>query len=587
LWASKAISYVKASKAANPNKPFFLYFAENAVHAPHNPRADFLAATKGKYDAGWDAIRQARYQKQISSGLIPANTTLPPHNPGIVTWSSLSSTQQKLYARQQEAYAAYVQTLDRSFGALYSYLQSSGQLDNTIIVFASDNGGSAEGGLQGNTINLLGTFTQGLNNLNLDVANEDLIGGPQTSPHYPVGWAEVSNTPFRGYKQQTVAGGRRVPLIVSWPGHIADNGSIRTQFTHVTDITPTLLDIAGIQQPATYKGIPTKPIEGTSFRYLLDSANPATAQEQHTQQYYELAGNRGYYLNDGSHAWYAVTQHTAGQPFKPSEWQLYDLNKDFSETNNLAPANPTVVAQLDSAFTTAGYAYQVFPLFQGSSAIATATQPSYLANRIQAKTFHTGDWAEQDDILPLISPFWNPYGSTAAGSVQTNGSYTINATVQYNTGNQGVIFAEGGEDQGLLLYIQNGQLTLENNAFGIITKLPSVPLTPGTLNISFNLTAASQTGDPSIITNGVINSGGLIAGGGTATLSVNGTPVANGVFSPWSVNLASGFGAPRDGFDVGLDRRSPVDWSLYKQYGTFPYTGTISQVTVTPAQAQP
>ena len=576
LWASKAISYIKSSKANNPNKPFFLYFADNAVHAPLNPDPDLLAAVhaQGQYSAGWDAIRQARYQKQISTGLIPANTVLPPLNPGVSSWSALTSTQQQLFTRYQEAYAAWVATLDRSFGQLYSYLEKSGQLNNTIIVFASDNGGSQEGGLNGTTISLETLFLAGNTNVAFDVTRENLIGGAQTSPHYPLGWATVSNTPFRGYKQQTVGGGRRVPLIVSWPGHIADNGNIRTQFTHVTDITPTLLDIAGIQQPTTYKGIATKPIEGTSFRYLLDGANPATAAEQHTQQYFELAGNRGYYLNDGTHAWYAVTEHTAGTAFTPSEWKLYDLNQDFSETNNLASANPAQVTTLDNAFTTAAWSHQVYPLFQGSSAISTSQQPTYLANRIKPITLSQGAWVDQSAILPLISPYWNPYGSTASGTVHTAGNYTINATVNYNAGNQGIIFAEGGDDLGLLLYIQNGKLYLENNAFGQVNTLAPITLTPGVQNIVLSFTGGAPTA-------------GTGSGNGLATLTVNGSSSVSGQFSTWLVSLPSDFGGPLDGFDVGLDRRAPVSWTLFNQYGNFPYTGTISQVTVTPGVSQP
>ncbi len=575
LWASKAISYIKSAKANNPNKPFFLYFADNAVHAPLNPDPDLLAQVhaKGQYSAGWDAIRQARYQKQLSTGLIPANTVLPPLNPGVSAWSALPSDKQQLFTRYEEAYAAWVSTLDRSFGQLYNYLQSSGQLNNTIIVFASDNGGSQEGGLNGTTIALETLFLAGNTNVAFDETRESQIGLPQTSPHYPLGWATVSNTPFRGYKQQTVGGGRRVPLIVSWPGHIADNGNIRTQFTHVTDITPTLLDIAGVQQPSTYNGVATKPIEGTSFRYLLDGANPATAQEQHTQQYFELAGNRGYYLNDGTHAWYAVTEHTAGTPFSASEWELYDLNQDFSETNNLASSNPTEVTALDTAFTNAAWAHQVYPLFQGSSAISTALQPAYLANRIQAKTLNQGDWLDQSAVLPLISPYWNPYGSATANTVHTAGNYTISATVNYAAGDQGIIFAEGADDLGLVLYIQNGNLHLLNNAFGVPTSLTPIPLTSGVQNISLSFTAGAPTAN-------------LGSGNGLATLTVNGA-TSSGQLSSWLVSLPSDFGGPLDGLDVGLDRRGPVSWTLFKQYGVFKYTNTISQLTITPGVSNP
>jgi arylsulfatase A-like enzyme len=565
LWTSKAIDYVKAAKKANPNKPFFLYLADNAVHAPLNPRADLLQKVKGKYAAGWDAIRAARFQKQKDLGLIPANTVLPPLNPGVVAWNTLSDSDKALYARYEEAYAAWVSTLDRNFGRLYSYLESSGQLNNTIIVFASDNGGSQEGGLQGTTISLQ-TLFGGATNKAFDETRFDLIGGEQTSPHYPLGWSTVSNTPFRGYKQNTTGGGRRVPLIVSWPGHITDKGAIRTQLAHVTDITPTLLELTGITHPDTFNGVPTKPLEGTSLAYLLNAAN-ANAAEQHTQQYYELAGNRGYY-KDG---WYIVTQHTPNTAFSDSEWQLYNLNDDFSETNNLAATNTAKVAELSVAFDTAAQRYQVYPMFQGSVSIVTAQQAPYLYNRIVPKTFANGDWAEQPDITPLLNPYWNPFGN--ANGIHTSGDYSIQATVHYAAGNQGIIFANGADDLGSILYIENGELAFENVGFGTWTKFPRVPLQPGILNIQFNLKAAAYN-----------PANGLNTGAGSGSLYVNGTLVSQGNLPVWSANTPSLLGEPLDGLDIGKDRRGPVSWDIFNKYGVFKYSGVIDQVTVTPVQ---
>lgn len=444
-------------------------------------------------------------------------------------------------------------------------MESTGQLNNTIIVFASDNGGSQEGGLQGTTI-ALQTLFGGPTNKAFDVSRFDKIGTEETSPHYPLGWATVSNTPFRGYKQNTVGGGRRVPLIVSWPSHITDKGAIRTQLTHVTDITPTLLEATGIAHPDTFNGVPLKPVEGTSFAYLFDAAN-ANAPEQHTQQYYEQAGNRGYY-KDG---WYAVTQHTAGTAFDNAEWQLYNLNDDFSETNNLAASNAGKVAELALAFDTAAQQYQVYPLFQGSASVITSAQAPYLANRIAAKTFANGDWAEQPDISPLLNPYWNPFGNPAG--IHTNGNYTIQATVQYATGNKGIIFADGADDLGSVLYIENGELAFENVAFGAWTQFPRVPVQPGTLNIQFSLQAAAYN-----------PANGLASGGGTGTLYVNGAQVAQGSLPNWSAAGASLFGSPLDGLDIGKDRRGPVSWAIFKKYGVFKYSGAISQVTVTPGQ---
>lgn len=567
LWTSKAIEYVKAAKTANPNKPFFLYLADNAVHAPLNPREDLLKKVRGQYAQGWDAVRAARFQKQKDLGLIPSNTVLPPLNPGVSSWSSLSDSDKQLYARYQEAYAAFVSTLDRNFGRLYSYLESSGQLDNTIIVFASDNGGSQEGGLQGTTI-ALKTLFGGPTDKAFDLTRFDKIGTEETSPHYPLGWATVSNTPFRGYKQNTVAGGRRVPLIVSWPGHITDKGAIRSQFAHVTDITPTLLEVAGIPHPDTFNGVPVKPLEGTSFAYLLNAAN-ANAAAHHTEQYYELAGNRGYY-KDG---WFAVTQHTTGTAFAETEWQLYNLNDDFSETNNLAASNPAKVTELSTAFTNAAWQNQVYPQFQGSVQLVTSYQAPYLASRIQAKTFANGGWAEQPDITPLINPYWNPFGSSTTGTVHTSGDFTIQATVNYATGNKGTVFAIGGDDLGSILYIENGQLAFENVAFGTWTKFPRVNLTPGNLNIEFKLQAAAYN-----------PANGLNSGGGQGSLYVNGALVASGTLPAWSANTASFLGESLDGLDIGKDRRAPVSWEVFKKYGAFKYTGSIDHVTVTPTQ---
>ena len=354
---------------------------------------------KGKYDAGWDVLREQRYQRQLASSIIPASTKLPPKNPGVRAWDELSAADKELFARYHETYAAFIYNLDQNFGKLYQYLEETGQLDNTIIIVASDNGGSGEGGVDG-TSNVSRHYSNLPEDKELDVSRFDLIGGPQTAPHYPRGWATVSNTPLKLYKATTYGGGRRNPLIVSWPAGFEDKGAIRSQFTHISDITPTLLEVTGIKHPETFNGKPTKPLEGTSFAYLFQNAN---APEQRTEQYYETAGNRGYY-KDG---WYILTEHQPGTPLSDSEWQLYNLKEDYSETNNLASQYPEKVQELAAAFDTAAFKYQVYPLIEniGQAALSPLLPPD-LKERIKPikpKTFYPGSTVLEPDILPLVS----------------------------------------------------------------------------------------------------------------------------------------------------------------------------------------
>ena len=534
-WADRALDLLKQTKATNPDKPFFLYFANNAVHSPLNVHPEDLAKYKGKYDAGWDVVRQQRYQRQLSSGIIPASTKLPPRNPGVKAWDDLSATDKQLFARYQEAYAAFVDNLDQNFGRLYQYLKETGQLENTIIIIASDNGGSGEGGLEG-TSDVARHYSSLPEDKDLDLSRLDLIGGPQTAPHYPNGWATVSNTPLRLYKFNTNGGGRRNPLIVSWPAGIQDKGALRTQFTHITDITPTLLEIVGIKHPDTFNGKAIKPLEGTSFAYLLNNAN---APEQRTEQYYENQGNRGYY-KDG---WYSLTEHQVGTPFSESEWQLYNLKEDYSETNNLANQYPDKVKELAAAFDKAAFKYQVYPLIE---APGHGVVPPFVTEKIGPKTFYPGSTVLEPDILPLVS----------------DRDYTIQANVQYQEGDRGVILAHGGQEIGYIFYIENGELAYEYNSYGRLIKFPRVKLQPGELNIELDFDATGNRQS-------------------SGTLLVNGQKVAAG-----ELGLTfSGF--PYEGLDIGKDARSPVSWDIYQKYGVFPYTDKIKQVTYTPGSPAP
>ena len=535
-WTDHAIAMIKDHQASDPERPFFLYVSHNSVHAPICSREKDRAKYCGRYDKGWNKIREERYQRQLKLGIIPAGTRLPEMNPGIKNWEELSEEDKKYFARHQENFAAYVDNLDQNFGRLYSFLEEIGQLDDTILIFTSDNGASPEGGLVGET-NTTVEVTPVPVDHEFDLTRTDLIGTAQTWSHYPLGWTTVSNTPFKRYKRYTYEGGRHVPFIISWPARIKEKGVIRPQFIHVTDLVPTLLEIIGIKHPKTYQGRRMKTLEGVSFAYLLDEAN-ANEPSQHTEQYYEIEGHRAYY-QDG---WVIVSEHTPGTPFDDSNWELYHLTEDFSESNNLAPKYPQKVKEMIKAFDQAAWKYQVYPLDdRGLERISVSMLP-----QVRPRTFYPGT---PTVIRTVMAPLYQ------------DRSYTISAKFNYRMGDEGVIYADGDQGGGYLLYVEGGKIFYEYNAYGPMIKLPGAPIEPGDLEVVFDFKATGKRK-------------------GTGTLSVNGKKVAEGEFypAPWGWH---------EGLDIGLDRRGPVSWQVYKKHGPFPYTGTIYSVSYLPGPLAP
>ena len=345
----RAISMIRSLRASDQVKPFFLYFAHHAVHGPIQAKAADVQASRGRYDAGWDHIRSERFRRQIDLGLFGTDTALPPSNAeagkDVPAWDSLTAEQQQRFARYMEVYAGAVAAVDASVGRILDTLRQYGDLENTIVVFTSDNGGTAEGGVDG-TRSYFSQFAHvaGLPaDWDRDVDRDlDLIGGPQTAVHYPRGWGQASNTPFRLYKSDTFAGGIRAPLLIHWPaGHLrsdADDG-FRRQYLHVTDLTPTLLALAGVQRAGERHGRPAADVDGVDQSPAVRSA---CAHTTHGDQYTETGGNRAY--QDGR--WKIVTNHRFGRPFDDTEWQLYDLGADPTETRDVAAEHPEVVAEL-------------------------------------------------------------------------------------------------------------------------------------------------------------------------------------------------------------------------------------------------
>ncbi|GGF22939.1 arylsulfatase [Flavobacterium limi] len=374
LITDKAISYIQKQQKAAPGKPFFLYYAPGAAHAPHQVATKWSDAYKGKFDEGWDVYREKVLANQKKLGVIPANAVLPERNPLIGEWKKLSPDQKKVYARFMEVYAGFLTYTDAEIGRVVNYLKETNQFDNTVIFVAiGDNGASKEGSLVG-TINQ-NLFAQGVSdekNLQDNLANIGEIGTPQgLNTNYPLGWAQATNAPFKNWKQDAQSeGGTRNPLIIHYPKGIKDKGGIRNQYSHVNDILPTTLDIAGIKAPEYIKGIKQDIIQGSS---LYTSLNDAKAESLHKIQYYYIFGNRAIY-KDG---WKAAAAHpdpftllkTAGKNgfpqasnFDNDVWELYNLNEDFNERNNLAKKYPEKLEELKKLFDEQAKENNVYPL---------------------------------------------------------------------------------------------------------------------------------------------------------------------------------------------------------------------------------
>lgn len=371
----KAISYIARQQKAAPGKPFFLYYAPAATHAPHQVPADWRDKYKGQFDDGWDAYRQKVFANQKKLGIIPANATLPARNPRIKAWNSLRPDEQKLYARFFEVYAAYLTYTDYQVGRVINYLKSINQLDNTLIyVVIGDNGASKEGTDEG----VVSAKQTPRGNKNLTRAeitkyNEEniaLIGTPESDANYPLGWAQATNTPFKFWKQDAHAeGGTRNPLIVFYPKKITDKGALRTQYGYVTDILPTTLEVTGVPFPESIKGIKQDTLQGTSLAYSFDNAKAAS---RHNEQYYYIFGSRAVYKDGWKAAVahhpdfidlneFADTRHEVKRDYDKEEWELYNLNEDFNEQNNLAKKYPEKLAELKQQFEEDAKRYHIYP----------------------------------------------------------------------------------------------------------------------------------------------------------------------------------------------------------------------------------
>lgn len=371
----KAISYIARQQKAAPGKPFFLYYAPAATHSPHQVPDDWRDRYKGQFDEGWDTYRQKVFANQKKLGIIPANATLPARNARVKAWNKLNPDEQRVYARFFEVYAAYLTYTDYQVSRVINYLRSINQLDNTLIyVVVGDNGASKEGTDEGVITRQLNPRTdKNLTRAQLAKYNEEhiaLIGTPQSDVNYPLGWAQATNTPFKAWKQDAhTEGGTRNPLIVYYPKQIKDKGGIRNQYGYITDIFATTLEVTGVPFPQAIKGVKQDTLQGTSLVYSFDNAK---APSRHNQQYYYIFGSRAFY-KDG---WKAAAAHhpdyidlnefadqkkPVTRDFDKDEWELYNLNEDFNEQQNLAKKNPEKLAELKRQFEEDAKKYNVYP----------------------------------------------------------------------------------------------------------------------------------------------------------------------------------------------------------------------------------
>ena len=443
-----ALENIFTQKNAFPDQPFFLYLAFGAQHAPHHAPKEYIDRYKGVFDEGWDAKRQKWFERQKELGIIPKDAQLTRRSEVVEAWDDLSDDQKKVYARLMESYAGMLEYTDEQIGRLTGYLKEIGEYDNTIIVLLSDNGASAEGGKDGRlnlfeSMNIFSsdyTVKEGLKKL-------DKIGSRETMNHYPTGWANAGNTPFQWYKTWTFEGGVRDPLIISWPKRITDKGSIRSQFHHVSDITPAVLELIGIEKPGHIKGVPQKDFTGTSLAYTID--NPDERSRKHVQ-YFEIFGNRAIY-KDG---WKAVVNHSVSESYEADKWELYHVDEDFSEKCDVSGQYPQKLKELQDEFLIEAAKNNVFPMIK----------KGVQASRGYPGEIMTGRIAVPERFMEFKGVF-RPYDLAESNKFNLDtASYGFIADIEReSTADEGVIFSTGDKFGGYVLYIKDNTLKFVYN----------------------------------------------------------------------------------------------------------------------------
>jgi arylsulfatase len=545
----QSIAWMRHQQAMTPDRPFFVYFAPGAVHAPHHAPKEWIDRWAGRFDQGWDVMRAETLARQIAAGIVPEGTDLAPRPDFIPAWDSLSDDEKRLFSHQAEVFAAYLEYTDNEIGRLIDSIEAMGELDNTLVFYiAGDNGTSAEGGRNG-MFNEYTYFNGVIEQVPDMLARIGEWGGPDTYPHMAAGWAVAFNSPFEWVKQVASSfGGTRVGMVVHWPDGIKAKDELRTQFSHVIDVAPTVLEAVGLPEPTAVNGTPQIPMDGISLVYAFD--DPA-AEARRKTQYFEIAGNRAIY-NDG---WLAGTIHKAPWEAKPRAtlqddvWELYDVRNDFSLAHDLAAENPEKLAEMQALFLEEAQRNNVLPIDDRSLERldpARVGRPDLFAGRTSI-TLAEGMTGMLEAAFPNVK----------------NRSITIDADVVIPEGGaNGTIIAQGGRFGGWSLYVKDGVPGYGYNYLGLQMFDVAAPeaLAPGAANVRVEF--AYDGGGP--------------GKGGLARLFINGTSVAEGRIE----RTQAGIFSAEETADVGIDGGTPVVEAVGAGE-TSRFTGDIPRVTLT------
>jgi len=546
---NQTVAWIKYQKALTPDKPFFVYYAPGATHAPHHVPKDWIARWKGKFDMGWDVLREQILARQIASGIVPKGTRLAPKPEAIPDWDTLSADEKKLFTRQAEVFAGFVEMTDHEIGRVVDAIAETGQLDNTLIFFVyGDNGTSAEGGRNGMFSEM--TYFNGVQEQVADMLKVmDKWGGPETYPHMAAGWAVALDTPYQWTKQvASDFGGTKVGVAVHWPKGIKARGEQRSQFTHVIDVAPTILEAAKLPEPKVVNGVKQRPMDGVSMAYTFDDAK---AKERHTTQYFEMFGNRAIY-HEG---WFARTIHRAPWEMKPrravndnSAWELFDTRSDFSLVNDLAKKQPQKLAELQALFMREAERNYALPIDDRTVErvnAALAGRPDLMGGRTSL-TLAEGMTGMSENVFINIK----------------NHSKTITAEVDVpEAGGNGTLVAQGGRFGGWSLYVKDGVPAYDYNFLGLerFTVASKEKLKPGKSTIRFQFDY----------------DGGGVGKGGVGKLFVNDKPVAEGRIE----RTQPGIFSADETADVGIDLATPVVEAIGAEAKSR-FSGRIPKLTV-------
>ena len=544
----QAVSWIRYQKALTPDRPFFVYYAPGATHAPHHVPKEWIKRWEGKFDGGWDKLRDEILARQIKSGIVPKGTKLAPKPSAIPDWKDLNADEKKLFSHQAAVFAAYLEMTDYSIGRVIEAIEMTGELDNTLVILVyGDNGTSAEGGRNGMFSEM--TYFNGVQEKVEDMLKKlDKWGGPETYPHMASGWAVAFDTPYKWTKQvASDHGGTKVGMSICWPKGIKARGELRTQFHHVIDVAPTVLEACGLPEPTMVNGVKQHPMDGTSMVYTFADAG---AKERHTVQYFEMFGNRAIY-SDG---WFARTIHKAPwereprRPLAEDIWELYDMNKDFSLINDLSKKNPEKLAEMKDLFMKEASRNQVLPIddrvFERLIP-AAVNRPDLMAGRTSL-TLAEGMTGMTENVFIDIK----------------NKSKTITAELEVpEGGGNGAIIVQGGRFGGWALYVMDGVPAYDYNFLGLsrTTIAAKEPLKPGTVTLRFEFAY----------------DGGGRGKGGMGTLFVNDVKVAEGRIEHTNAIVFSA----DETADVGIDLATPVVERIGSEKKS-KFTGHIPKVTV-------